>query len=424
MKLAFVTPRYGADISDGAEHACRLLAEHVSGRHQVEVLTTCARNPQTWHNEFSEGTDRVRGVLIRRFAVTQSHDAEVFRRLTREMAGIPHGREDEQEWVRRLGPTAPGLIEHLKRHQRAYDAVIFFSLCHATTVFGVPAAPDRSILFPYVHVHPVLRFGIWSDVLSAVKAVGYVSSSERAVLRHYLRSGVSDEFVGVGIDVPSIQSYPRHQEDPADEPAGADDEAEAPAEPSPESPTYLAGRGVLFRRRHRLYGPFVLYGGRVQPDNGAEEMLEYFDSYAEGNGATALVLMGVKMMKVPEPEYIRMAGVLPDRERMAAYEAADVALAPDSGDLLSTAVLESFAVGTPVLASARNAAAVDHCRRANAGLFYATREEFVDALRLLMGDARLRQRMGESGRRYIKEHYRWDAVLGRFERLLTRVRQP
>ena len=30
MKFAFVTPRYGADISGGAEHACRLLAEQFS----------------------------------------------------------------------------------------------------------------------------------------------------------------------------------------------------------------------------------------------------------------------------------------------------------------------------------------------------------------------------------------------------------
>jgi glycosyltransferase involved in cell wall biosynthesis len=268
----------------------------------------------------------------------------------------------------------------------------------------------------------VLRFGLWNDVIGSVRAVGYVSSSERTVIRSYLRSAVSDEFVGVGVEIPTIHTYPRHQEDPADEPEGDSDET-APSEPTAEPTPYLAGRGVLFRRRHRLYGPFVIYGGRVQPDNGAEEMLEYFSTYADGNGDTPLLLMGMKMMRVPEPDYIRMAGVLPDRERMVAYEAAEVALAPDSGDLLATAVLESLAVGTPVLASARNAAAFDHCRRSNGGLFYSTREEFVEALKLLMGDARLRQRMGESGRHYIKQHYRWDAVLGRFERLITRVRQ-
>lgn len=422
MKLAFVTPRYGADVPAGAEHACRLLAEHVSGRHQVEVLTTTACDPQTWRNEFSEGTDRVRGVLVRRFAVNQPHDAEAFRRLTIEMAGMPHGREDEREWCRQLGPNAPGLIDHLKRHQRSYDAVLFFSLYHATTVFGIAAAPERSILFPYVQPDPVLRYGIWNDVFRAVRAVGYISSSERTVVRSYLRVPVEDEFVGIGIDIPTQQSYPRHQQDPMDEPQSEDDSA--PAADTDEEPAYLAGRGVLFRRRHRLYGPFVLYAGRVQPDNGTEEMLEYFDTYASGNGDTPLVLMGVKLMTVPDPRNVRLAGILPERERMMAYEAAEVTLAPESTDLNAISVLESFAVGTPVLASMRNPAAVDHCRRGGGGLFYANRDEFVEAIRLLLGDPRLRQRLGESGRRYVKQHYRWDAVMGRFERLVNRVNQP
>lgn len=420
MKLAFVTPRYGADISAGAEHACRLLAEHVSIRHNVEVLTTCARDPLTWDNEYSDGADRVRGVLVRRFAVNQPHDRDSFRELSSLMGGMPHGREDEEEWVRRLGPTSPGLIEHLKRQHRSYDAVVFFSLYHATTVFGVPAASDRSILFPYLQLDPVLRFGLWNDVLASVRTVGYLSAAERTLMHAYMRVQLSEEFVGVGIDTPAQQAYPRHQQDPADDIVEEDEGP--PASDTAAAPLHLSGRGVLFRRRHRLYGPFVLYGGRVQPDNGSEEMLEYFDRYASTDGDTPLVLMGVKLMKVPEPSYIRLAGVLPDRERMTACEAAEVSLVPEPDDLLATNVLESFAVGTPVLASARNQAAVDHCRRANAGLYYGTGDEFTETLKLLMADGRLRQRLGDNGRRYVRQHYRWEAVLGRFDRLVTRVK--
>jgi glycosyltransferase involved in cell wall biosynthesis len=118
-----------------------------------------------------------------------------------------------------------------------------------------------------------------------------------------------------------------------------------------------------------------------------------------------------------------MAGVLPDRERMTAYEAADVTLAPAADDLLSQSLLESLAVGTPVLASARNEAAVEHCRRSNGGLYYGTRDEFVEALRLMMTNTRLREKLGESGRQYIRQHHRWDAVIGRFERLISRIRR-
>ena len=88
VKFAFVTPRYGADISSGAEHACRLIAEHVSERHDVDVLTTCARDHRTWKNEYSEGSDRVRGVLVRRFAVSQVPDHIAFDALSQRLSDV------------------------------------------------------------------------------------------------------------------------------------------------------------------------------------------------------------------------------------------------------------------------------------------------------------------------------------------------
>ena len=46
------------------------------------------------------------------------------------------------------------------------------------------------------------------------------------------------------------------------------------------------------------------------------------------------------------------------------------------------------------LDAVRNDAAVEHCRRANAGLYYANRDEFVDGMKLLMTNSRLRERLG------------------------------
>jgi glycosyltransferase involved in cell wall biosynthesis len=437
VKFAFVTPRYGAEIATGAEHAARLLAEQVSDRHDVDVLTTCARDPHTWKNDYPEASDRVRGALVRRFAVNQAHDDAAFKQLSERLSDPAHGRADELEWVRRLGPSSPGLLDFLKRQHRNYDALLFFSLYHSTTVHGLNVAPDRSILFPHLRLDHPLRFGLWADLLRVPRGLGYFSACERKLAHEYLNvRRMPDEIVGIGIDAPPQQTYPRHQQDPADAPARDEDELDAGA--AEEEVSYLSGRGIPFRRRHRLYGAFALYGGRIEPDNGCEEMMEYFSSYAgadpstssgspraesRGNGDTSLVLMGVKMMKVPDEPYIRMAGVLPDRERMIAYEAADLTLAPASDDLLAVSLLESLAVGTPVLASARNEAAMDHLRRSSAGLYYRDRDEFVDTLRLLMTDTRLREKLGENGRQYVRQNHRWDAVMGRFERLVGRVRR-
>ena len=319
-----------------------------------------------------------------------------------------------------VGPWSSGLLEHIKRQHRSYDALVFFGLWHPLTVNGLEAAPERSLLFPHLQLRPELRFELWADVLSTPRAIGYFSSSERKLVHSYV--GVVPQFeevIGIGVDPPPQQAYPRHQQDPADV-ISADDSANG-EDVLEES--YLEGRGVPFRRRHRLYDNFALYGGRVEPDNGCEEMLEYFDSFASTRSEEmGLVLMGVKMMTIPEAPYLRLAGVLPDRERMTAYEAAAVTIAPTSEDLLSQSLLESLAVGTPVLANASNAASVEHCRRANAGLYYSNREEFVGALTELRARS-LRERLGENGRRYIRHHHQWDAVIGRFERLVGKLRR-
>ena len=38
-------------------------------------------------------------------------------------------------------------------------------------------------------------------------------------------------------------------------------------------------------------------------------------------------------------------------------------------------------------------------------------------------DDRLRRTMGRKGKEYVKREYRWDAILTKYDRLLTAVRQ-
>ena len=423
MKFAFITPRYGAEITHGAEHVCRLLAEQVCERHDVDVLTTCARDASTWKNDYPEGGDRIRGVLVRRFAATGAPDTDLLKNLTSRLSTSAHSRADELEWVRRTGSVSSGLVEHLKRQQRNYDALVFFSYWAGTTIHGLAVAPERSVLFPCAQIEPALRFGICLEALAAPNGIGYCSPSERTLVRaHMRRHPRGEEIIGVGVEAVPGAQYPRLQQESAGTSAPAAEEEEIDGGDVDESPAHLSGRGVLFRRRHRLDGRFALYGGRIDSNNGTEELIEYFDSFAAQDGDTSLVVMGVKMMKLPPEPWLRLAGVLPNRERMVAMEAADVAIAPDPDDLVAEQVLESFAVGTPVLASARNGAAVDHCRRAHAGLYYANREEFVAALRAIMSNSRLREALGRNGRKYVQQHYRWDLVLARFERLVGKAK--
>jgi glycosyltransferase involved in cell wall biosynthesis len=175
----------------------------------------------------------------------------------------------------------------------------------------------------------------------------------------------------------------------------------------------------VFRRRHRLYGPFALYGGRIDPGKGCEELLDYFNSYAESDGDASLVLMGLKLMPIPDAPHVRFAGMLSEVERLEALEAATVVVVPSPFESLSLLALEAFSVGTPVLASARSDVLTDHCQRSNAGLYYADRDEFSACLRLLIGDAPLRVAMGHQGRKYVRDNYRWDEIMDKYDRLIS-----
>ena len=118
----------------------------------------------------------------------------------------------------------------------------------------------------------------------------------------------------------------------------------------------------------------------------------------------------------------RSAGMLSDRERLQALEAATVVVCPSPYESLSMLALEAFAAGSPILANARSDVLVEHCRRSNGGLYYADGDEFVECLTLMMRDARLRAGLGTNGRDYVRRNYRWDVILGKYERVFAKVR--
>src|SRR5262249_34556117 len=129
-----------------------------------------------------------------------------------------------------------------------------------------------------------------------------------------------------------------------------------------------------------------------------------------------------KLMSLPEEPFIRFAGLLSERERIQALEAATVVICPSPYESLSLLALEALAVGTPILVNARSTVLVEHAVRSNGGLYYANGDEFVECLQLLVRDDRLRSALGRNGREYIRRHYRWDVVLGKYERLFARIR--
>jgi glycosyltransferase involved in cell wall biosynthesis len=439
MKIAFIVQRYGTEILGGSEYHCRLIAERLAPKHSVDVLTTCAQDYITWKNEYPEGTDRIRGVTVRRFANARQRDIDAFNRYSEWIFTSAHSREDELEWLRQQGPWCPALLDYLQRNHHQYDVLVFFTYLYAPTLLGVRIAPQKTILVPTAHDEPAIHLEMYKEMFSAPAGVAYNTDVERRFLTtHFSIRAVEEETVGCGVDLPQAPVYQRDGKDTTDaretkDPKetketidGPDEEGGEPIPEDEQPPSYrphLAGRGVLFRRRHRLHGPIALYGGRIDPGKGCEELIEYFSTYVQDGGDASLVLMGVKLMPLPEEPFIRFAGRLSDQERLQALEAATVVVVPSPYESLSLLALEAFAVGTPVLANARSDVLVDHCQKSNAGLYYADRDEFVESLKLLVADHRLRAAMGRNGRAYVRRNYRWDVIISKYERMFAKLRR-
>ncbi len=382
--LAIVVQRYGPDVTGGSESLARAVAERLAGEYQVTVLTTCARDYVTWRNEHPAGTERIGGVDVKRFLVEEERDLDAFNRFSETLYGRPHSREEEIDWLRRQGPYVPALVRELEASRDRFHARMFFTYLYYPTFWGLKAAHERSVLVPTTHDEPPLRFEIYREMFSLPRALAFLTPAEEALVRsRFPLAGRPARVAGIGVEMP----------------------------PSPDV--------HAFRARHAVAGRYLLYAGRIDAGKGCAEMLDFYARYrAEDPQAPELLLIGNLAMPAPTLQGVRYLGYVSESEKAAALAGAELVVCPSAYESLSIVLLEAFALGVPALANARSPVLQDHCRRANAGLYYGSADEFGEALGLLLRDEALRRAMGENGRRYVRENYRWDVVLAHYRELI------
>jgi glycosyltransferase involved in cell wall biosynthesis len=333
------------------------------------------------------GTSSLGPVTVRRFAVEEERDQGAFNRYSESLYDRPHTEEDERLWLRRQGPYVPALVRALREEHARFQAVVYFTYLYYPTCEGLRVAPQRSLLVPTCHDEPPLRFRLYDEVFARPRGFAFLTAPEEALVRRRFDLGARPGLVaGMGV-----------------EEGGAPD---------------IEG----FRARHRVQGRYVVYAGRIDAGKGCAEMLAHYQRFRRERGAeVGLLLMGRLALREPLGEGVRYLGYLSDEDKRAALAGAEVVVCPSPYESLSIVLLEGFALGRPALVNGRSPVLVDHCRRANGGLFYESGDEFVEALDLLLRDGPLRQAMGESGRLYVRQHYAWDAVLSRYRSLIAAV---
>jgi glycosyltransferase involved in cell wall biosynthesis len=387
VKLAFVVQRYGADIAGGSEMHCRQLAERLSSRHDITVLTTCARDYVTWENAYPAGSSMEHGVRVQRFAVARTRNLKTFADLSDEVFDdLGSTPEREVEWFRANGPDAPALLEHLRIHGGEYDLLLFWAFRYAPTFFGLPSVSERAILLPTAEEDPAVDLDVLPKFFAKPAGYLFLTPEEEALVS--TRAGRAlgpSQVIGIGL------------------------------EPERDRPS----RDVLDRLG--IPEQFVLYLGRVDRNKGCATLLEYFQEYIEAGGNTTLVLAGPATLMVPNHPRIRALGYVADDVRRALLSHARALVVPSPYESLSIVLLEAWNHATPALVNAYCKVLQGQVRRASGGLYYRSSREFQEALSWLLTNDAGRRELGGQGLAYVDREYRWPTVVERVERLLQEV---
>ncbi|WNM34585.1 glycosyltransferase family 4 protein [Streptomyces sp. Li-HN-5-11] len=181
--------------------------------------------------------------------------------------------------------------------------------------------------------------------------------------------------------------------------------------------------------------PVVVCVSRLVPRKGQDTLIQAMPRILAAEPETVLLLVGggpyEKELRRLARETsvagsVRFTGEVPWSELPAYYGAGDVFAMPcrtRRGGLdvegLGIVYLEASATGLPVVAG-DSGGAPDAVLDGETGWVVrgGSPEEAADRVVALLGDAGLRHRMGERGRRWVEEKWRWDLLADRLKELL------
>ena len=376
-KILFVVQRYGLEVNGGAELHCRQLAERLKDEYDVSVLTTCAIDYVTWKNEYKEGIEHINGVKVIRKKVDFERNQKKFNKISAKLNNEKDNINLGIEWQEAQGPHSSELIKYLEDHKDNYDVIIFLTYLYYTTYFGLKVAPEKSILIPTAHDEPPIYYSIFNETFNLPKAILYSTTTERDfVNKRFKNDYIESDIVGLGVDI---------NENAQD---------------------------IDLEKTFGIKDDFVVYVGRIDESKGCKEMFEYFLEYKKTyNSNLKLVLAGKSAMEIPRNKNIVTLGFVSEDEKVNLIRKSKLLILPSKFESLSLSTLEAMYLKVPVLLNGKCEVLKQHAILSNGGLYYENKWEFIETLDYLIRNSKIAERMGENGRKYVNENYKWNVVM-------------
>jgi glycosyltransferase involved in cell wall biosynthesis len=389
----------------GSERLFYNVARRLAGKGlEITVFTTDAWHPESYHSPRKQrlraGLETHEGLTIRRFAL---RNIPLQFKVLRAVSWLPF------EMVKLLSGSpyvlVPGYLREVFRNRPRFDIVIAGVLPYTHLIY--PAAWLARlhripwVCVPLVHTggagggpSPGYLTGAQVRLLKGADAVVTATDAESRALASRGLDPSKIHRVGVGID---------------------------PSE-------FAGGEAGRFRERFHLEGPLVLQVSTLSRAKGANDLVEAMKLMWTAGSDARLVLIGPSMGDferhlASQPEHIRerilLLGMTDEATKRDAFAACDVFVMASSADSFGTVYLEAWLYGKPVI-GAEAGGVPDVVSQGRDGLLvgFGRHVELAEAVSRLLADAELRRRLGEAGRRKALDEYTWDAVFGRFARVI------
>ncbi|MFT4094720.1 MAG: glycosyltransferase family 4 protein [Niabella sp.] len=402
-KIAIICQRYGLEVNGGAEYHARILAEQLSARYNVQVLTTTALDYRGWSNHYPAGEEIVNDVPVKRFP-TLKLSAKKTRKARRailkkkkyfkilrflglynffdrkfKISDVKH--KDIVNWVAGQGPYCPDLVRYLKLNKEAYDVFIFFTYLYYPTVVGMPLVKEKAIFIPTAHDEPPLYTKPYEDLFAVPRFIMYNTASEKKLIesnfKHYTEE---NDIAGVGIVSNS--------------------------EP---------GTGQIDSKYNYDFDYFI-YIGRIDANKGCKELVKFFDKYSL-NKKIKLVLVGKDFMDLKVSGNIIKTGFVSEKEKLHLLRNSSGLIIPSKYESLSMVTLEAMLEGKTVIVNGQCEVLKEHIINSDAGFYYENYNDFEKCLNSVLGmSPEDQKKLAEKSVAYVEQNYSWESILNRFDK--------
>lgn len=411
-KLAIVVQRYGIEVNGGAEYHARVLAEKLTEKYSVEILTTTAIDYKNWENHYPEGLELINNISVFRFPTIdkKTNATKIARRklvlsfkLSRllqsssilnfieKKLNITNVNEKHIEnWIEGQGPYCPDLIQYISKNKNIYDVFIFFTYLYYPTVKGMPLVAEKSIFVPTAHNEKILFTKAYEKIFSIPKFIMYNTRPEKNLIEnHFKNISENSDFAGVGIEKYNGEL------------------AKLPEELIPKK--------------------YFLYIGRIEAAKGCEQLVKYFINFIKKHPNYKdyiLVLVGKNYMKKVNHPNIIYTGFVTEGLKYSLLKNAKALLMPSFYESLSLVTLEAMNEGIPVIVNKKCEVLYDHILASNSGAAYESEKSFSIILENYINKSlEILTNEGNLAQKYIEKNYNWSFILEKFEKAINLITQ-